>query len=119
MRVGLFGGQFALLSRQREAKGRAHAWLALDRDLPTVGFDELFDDGEPEAHAAFLLRVCLRLIEYFTDALFRDPGARVLDPALDLAARPVGPHILGPDSDLTVRGVVDGVGDQVLEDLCE
>src|SRR5688500_6611157 len=117
-RVGIAAGDVPPVDGEPE--GAALSGLALDPDGAVVGFDDALDAGEADALARDVLGGVAAAAEDDEDAaevLGVDADAGVLDVELRLVAldRAAEADLL----DGAVAHVLDGVVDQVLEDLAE
>ena len=99
-------------------EGRAMAKGRHDPDAATVHLDDLSGDGKPEPGPALGLGVgAVHLVELLEDAhlmLFGDARARIHDADGEVAMRG-----FGANTHFASVGELDGVADQVKENLCQ
>src|SRR5690606_15742351 len=99
--------------RQRDVEDTALALLTLHPDPPTVALSDALDDSQPQPGTLRTVLVLLRHAVKFLeqpDLLFlRNAWTAVLDAEDDVVAILLGAH----DHDTTVRGVFDGIADQI------
>src|SRR3954467_14692403 len=104
---------------EREAEHRSAALAPADPDAPAVALDDLAADGEADA-GAFVGLAVVQALEHLEDVLagFRgDPDAAVGDG--DLGHPRHGPLRAHPDLRAAVGAKLQGVCDQVLQQLLE
>src|SRR5579872_6122029 len=105
---------------QGEREGRALSELARERDRPLEHAREAPADREPEARPAVLPRLrAVHLLEVLEDArpvLLGDADARVGDGDLDAVVLAVPGR---PDADRALLGELEGVVEQVEDDLLD
>src|SRR6516225_4506884 len=113
------GGLVGRLERQVDREGGALAELALDGDLAAVELDEAAGERQPEARplgaGAAGLGELLELPEQPRQILARDADAGVGDADDDVAGGGAGDEA----DDASPGGELDGVRDQVVEDLLD
>src|SRR5712692_4274550 len=104
--------------RKREIECRSLAGRGFDPDAPAVHLDDAFGDRQAEAGSALLpsdRTVCL--LEFLEDFRLIDQGNTGPRVAYRNRERPV--RCRCPDRDLALVGELDGVADQVEQDLGE
>src|ERR1019366_8137181 len=113
------GGRGARIGvRQREREGAALAQVTLEREIPAEQTREVARDREPEPGAAEApVRGAVGLAEGLEDRLVllrRDPDPGVAHGELDAVA-----DAANRERDLAGLGELEGVREQVLQDLLE
>ena len=108
---------------EAEAEGSAAPGLAFHPDMAALLFDQLFGDGQAEAGAAVgFFTVGIGLLETLEDVrqlIGRNADAGVAHREFEGGLSLVFLHQMHPYADRTFRGELDGVADQVHQDLVE
>jgi hypothetical protein len=64
-----------------EAERGSTAYFAIDKDLPAVGFNNLFHDRESKTHSARLFRIGFESLKDFRKPFLWDADAGIAHPA--------------------------------------